>query len=90
VTIVWTAPAVRGLREIRNYIADDKPDAASSHAARLREASETLPRQPHPGKAGRVPHTRELIVAGTPYVFIYRVASRRIEILAALHGARIR
>ena len=88
-TIFWTAPALRDLPEIWTYIAHDKPDAATHLVSRLREASETLATQPHMGRAGRVPHTRELVVAGTPYVLVYRITARHVEIIAALNGARI-
>jgi len=40
------------------------------------------------GKAGRVAKTRELVVAGTPYIVIYRVKDNRLEILRIFHGAR--
>ena len=32
--------------------------------------------------------TRELIVAGTPYVIPYRVVGDDVEVLAVFHGAR--
>jgi toxin ParE1/3/4 len=38
------------------------------------------------GRPGRVPFTRELVVAGTPFVVIYRVRAD-VEIVRVLHGA---
>jgi plasmid stabilization system protein ParE len=40
------------------------------------------------GRPGRVPGTRELVVAGTPYVVAYRVAASQIDVLAVIHAAR--
>jgi plasmid stabilization system protein ParE len=36
---------------------------------------------PEIGRAGQQPGTRELIVAGTSYVFIYEVQERRVYVL---------
>ena len=33
-------------------------------------------------------NTRELVVAGTPYIVIYRVGRERIDILRVVHGAQ--
>jgi toxin ParE1/3/4 len=47
-----------------------------------------LTKHPHIGRAGRVPETRELVVAKTPYIVPYRVRGDEVEILAVFHGAR--
>lgn len=86
--IRWTPPAVRALKEIWSFVSKDKPDAAKRLVARLQQAAEALAGQPHMGHAGRIPHTRELVVSGTPYILVYRVRSGGLEILAALHGKR--
>jgi toxin ParE1/3/4 len=39
------------------------------------------------GRVGRV-NTRELVIAGTPYLLVYQVEAGRIVILTILHGAR--
>jgi plasmid stabilization system protein ParE len=39
------------------------------------------------GRFGSVEETRELVVAGTPYIVVYRV-TRRVEILRIRHGAQ--
>ena len=41
------------------------------------------------GRPGRVPHTRELVVSGTPFIIPYTVTERGIEIIAVLHGSQI-
>jgi toxin ParE1/3/4 len=47
-----------------------------------------LDRTPSMGRPGRVPGTRELVIAGTPYIVAYRAKRRSIEILRVLHGAQ--
>ena len=43
---------------------------------------------PGMGRPGRKPHTRELVVPGSPCIVPYSVTQGRIEIIAVLHGAR--
>lgn len=41
------------------------------------------------GRTGRVSDTRELVIAGTPYVVAYRITHQsEVQILAVLHGKR--
>jgi plasmid stabilization system protein ParE len=47
-----------------------------------------LEEHPRLGRAGRVPKTRELVIVGTPYLVIYRVADQSVEIAAVFHGAQ--
>lgn len=55
---------------------------------RLRQAVDHLADHPAIGRVGRVPGTRELIVAGTPFIIPYRVKNRTIEVLRVLHAAQ--
>jgi plasmid stabilization system protein ParE len=45
-----------------------------------------LTEEPHRGRAGRWPNTRELVVR--PYVIPYRVKGETVEILRVFHSAR--
>ena len=47
-----------------------------------------LAEQPHQGRAGRVPGTRELVITDTPYIIPYRVVEDTVQILRVLHGKR--
>ena len=89
-TILWTAPAVRGLREIWIYIAKDKPGAAAQLVSRLRGilrgACHTTPHGPRRSGAA---HAGVGGCGHTPTCWCIGSQSRRVEILAALHGARI-
>lgn len=86
--VAFAAAAKRDLKAIVNYIAQDNPvaaakvfDAVSAVAARLADF-------PEMGHAGRLPDTRELVVAGLPYVIVYHVARDVVTIIAVFHGAR--
>ncbi|MBV8453350.1 MAG: type II toxin-antitoxin system RelE/ParE family toxin [Deltaproteobacteria bacterium] len=87
-TIRWLDQAVEDLKAVRAYIARHNPSAAAAVAQRIRDAVKILGDYPAAGRAGRVPNTRELIVAGTPYILPYRVRAESVEILRVLHGAQ--
>jgi toxin ParE1/3/4 len=88
--IIWSETAIANLIEIRQYIEQDQPAAARRVAQRILASVERLAKHPHLGRFGRQPDTRELIVAGTPYVIPYRIHSDRLAILAILHAAQDR
>ena len=79
--IAWTRPAARHLEEIGDYIARDNPPAADRVVNRIRTRTQQLAAHPLLGRAGRVAETRELVVASTPFIVVYRVAERRVDIL---------
>jgi len=53
----------------------------------VRAAVSQLAEYPSMGRIGRVPETRELVVAGTPWVVVYRLRGS-IEIIRVLHGSQ--
>lgn len=86
--IIWRATAIRDLQAIREFIAQDNPDAAVRVRRNIRAAVERLAEYPNLGRAGRVAGTRELIVGGSPYIVVYRVREDTVRILAVIHAAR--
>ena len=86
--LVWTERASANLWEIADYIASDSPRAAGRVTQHILLSVARLRAQPFLGKPGRVPGTRELVIARSPYVPAYPVKDERIEILAVRHGAR--
>jgi plasmid stabilization system protein ParE len=86
VTVVWSPRAIEHLAHLRIYIARDNPGAANRIAGALLEAVEHLARYPSLGRPGRVAGTRELVVAGTPYVIPYRLRADRLEIIGVFHA----
>ncbi len=84
----WTAPALRDVEDIGDYIARDDPAAAARVVSRIFEQLTVLESHPEIGRPGRVPETRELVIPGLPYIAPYRVRDDRVELLAVFHGAR--
>ena len=87
--IEWARGATRQLMALHAYVAADKRDAADRLLLRIMAAVQHLASYPLTGREGRVPGTRELVIARTPYLVAYRLKDDRIvEILAILHGKR--
>ena len=86
--IIWSPSARADLISVRAYIGQDNPKAAQATAKRLFAAAEQLAEFPASGRPGRLPHTRELVVTGTPFILPYRVRDGTVEIIAVLHGSR--
>jgi len=84
----WLRTALRNLHEEASYIAADDPVAARLVVARVLEAVAQLGNQPGLGRPGRVPSTRELVVARTRYIVPYRVKRDAVEILRVFHTSR--
>ena len=86
--IKWVRLALGDLDEAGEFIARDNPEAASRVLKHIWDAVQMLADHPHAGRAGRVPGTRELVIAGTPVIIPYRVVENTIQILRVLHGTR--
>lgn len=86
--IIWSPTARTHLRQARAFIAADNPRAAAMTAKRILNAVERLKDFPASGRPGLLPHTRELVVPGTPFFLPYRVKGESVEILGVIHGAR--
>jgi toxin ParE1/3/4 len=88
VRIRWTPTAARHVAAIGEYIAAENPHAAAEIVRAIRRAAERLARYPTIGRSGRVAGTRELVVATTPYIVVYRVGLDTVDVLAIIHAAR--
>jgi toxin ParE1/3/4 len=86
--VVWSRRAISNLMQLRQFIAQDRPEAAASVATRILDGIERLSRQPNAGRPGRIAGTRELVVSGTSYVVPYRIRGGSLEIIAVFHGRR--
>ena len=84
----WLKIALANLDAEAEYIAEDNPAAAGRTVQRILRAVDLLKKNPAMGRAGRVAGTRELVVAGTPYIVPYRVRGEALEILRVFHAAR--
>jgi toxin ParE1/3/4 len=84
----WTHRALRRLDEIGSYISADSPKSAEKVIGRLTSAAHHLTRNPAMGRSGRIPGTRELVLADIPYIIAYRVEGTDIELLTVIHAAQ--
>jgi toxin ParE1/3/4 len=88
VRVRWLRRALANLDAEAEYIAVDDRAAAGRVVLRILRAVELLKKNPALGRAGRVAGTRELVVAGTPYIVPYRVRGEAVEILRVFHATR--
>jgi toxin ParE1/3/4 len=88
VRVRWLRVALANLLEAAEYLERENPTVAAASLERIVKAVYRLEHYPGIGRAGRIEGTRELVVAGTPYVIPYRVRGNVIEILRVFHSAR--
>jgi toxin ParE1/3/4 len=87
--VAWSEEAIQDLSSVRVYIAEADPMAAREVVLRiLHVVEQLLPNNPHMGRPGRVPGTRELVIPNTPYIVPYRVRGDELQIMRVYHSAR--
>lgn len=86
--LYWSEDAETDLDDITAYIARDDVAAAIRVRDEIERRLEVLADYPRVGRRGRIGGTRELVLAGTPYIAIYRIRGDDVLILRVLHGAR--
>lgn len=87
--IEWSPEANQDLIALRAYIAEKNPAGARRIAMRiLHVVEDLLPANPHMGRPGRVPGTRELVIPQTSYIVPYRVRGHTVQILRVYRSAR--
>ena len=88
--VVWTEQAWGRLTEIEEFIGRDDPEAAAKLIDRLVQRADTLTRHPERGRMlPEIPGSglRELIVDN--YRVVYRVGTKRVEVLTVFEGHRL-
>ena len=87
--IEWTEQATRQLDQAHDYIAlSNSEEVADGITTRILNNVRQLAAFPMSGRAGRVPGTRELVIANTPFVAAYAIENTRIVVLALYHGTQ--
>ena len=86
--VKWTRRALREQDEAFEWIVTENPKAAGEVIDRMRAATRLLADNPRIGRPGRITGTRELVIARTPYVVVYRIGPEQVDILAVFHHAR--
>ena len=86
--LVWLKRAIYDRDAQIDYIAQDNPLAAVSQGDRIDEQVDMLLQHPQIGRPGRQQGTRELVISRTPFIVVYRINGKRIELLRLLHGSQ--
>jgi toxin ParE1/3/4 len=86
--IVWQREARDDLRTIVTYVREDNPDAARRIYRVIQAQVKHLAGFPYFGREGRVAGTRELVIAGLPYIVAYYLVDQEVRILAVVHTSR--
>lgn len=87
--IQWADEAQADLSGILRWLSDRNPAAADQVNEVVLAAIERLERFPYSGLEGRRAGTRELVIAGRPYIVIYAVHDTVVAIVRVLHGAQL-
>ena len=83
-----TRPAEADLSALVDYISRESPRSAAAVLDRILACLERLGAYPEIGHDGRVPGTRELTVARTPYIVVHRRAGGEVIVLRVRHAAQ--
>jgi toxin ParE1/3/4 len=85
--ILWLVAAERDLVALTDFIAEDNPRTAVKIFHTILLTVDKLASYPDLGRAGRIEHTRELVIPHLPYIIVYTFAEE-IRILAIIHTSR--
>ena len=86
--LVWLKRALNDRDAQLDYIAQDNPLAAIAQGDRIEDQVDQLLQHPSMGRPGRKQGTRELVISRTPFIVVYRIKGKRIELLRLLHGSQ--
>jgi toxin ParE1/3/4 len=86
--VVWLDDATQDLKEIGFFISKENPAAAYEVLAKIKASADSLELNPELGRVGRVKKTRELVIAGLPYIIPYTINKEQIRILAVMHTSK--
>jgi toxin ParE1/3/4 len=87
VRLKWTHAASGDLDSVEQYIRRANPGAAIETVREIIRHVGMLAEHPGLGRPGRVDGTRELVIAGLPYVVAYIHRDDTVTVLRVLHGA---
>jgi len=86
--VVWLKEATEDLKETGRFIEQDIPGTAYRILVKIKTSADSLQSNPELGRFGRVDKTRELVIAGLPYIIPYTIKKKQIRILAVMHTSR--
>ena len=88
VIVKWTPQALAHLDQLAAYLVQESPISARGTLGTILASIDRLHAFPALGRPGRKPNTRELVVARTQFLVVYRNIGNDIELLAIVHGAQ--
>ena len=87
--VIWTEPALSDLNAIAEYIALDKPSAASSLVKKVFSSTDRLEQFPESGrKPPELKKSRYLEIIVTPCRIFYRIEDDKVYILYVMRSER--
>jgi toxin ParE1/3/4 len=84
----WSPRARRELNAALARAANESAESAATLYARIDEATSHLRHVPAMGRPGRIPGTRELVIAHTRLIAVYTVERGTVRIVTLHHTAR--
>ena len=85
----WSLPAAEDLERICEWIARDNPEAARRVARTIYDGCGSLKQFPYLGRASRrLAGRRELTFPPLPYIVVYQVTPKTVEISRIFHAAQ--
>jgi toxin ParE1/3/4 len=82
--------AVQDLINIDNFTRKESPRGAARIGARIRKRADDLAQFPEQGTASDKVGVRQLYVAKTPYILVYRIKNDEVQIITILHASNRR
>jgi addiction module RelE/StbE family toxin len=86
----WTPAACADLETISKYLEEHHPHYREPTMRKLYDAIRGLKQWPERGSSGAEEGTREILFPPMPYVAVYRIKDRTIEVLRIRHSAQQR
>lgn len=86
--VEWLEEASGQRYDQLDYIAQENPIAAIRLDEEIETQTESLAQNPEIGREGRVAGTRELVIARTPFLAVYRTTLNQVQILNLLHQSQ--
>jgi plasmid stabilization system protein ParE len=83
---VWSAVAVRHLREVVEFFQSENARGTVSLRRRILETAERIGQMPYSGSVGRIKGTREVVAPRSPFIVVYQVSGQRVEIVGIWYG----
>lgn len=84
----FSKAAFSDLRETTNFYENNQNGLGARFIQSLRASLETLQFNPKIGRYGKVVNTREFVLQEFPFVIVYRIKNKLLEILRVMHQSR--